>query len=171
MLERQKKVLMHMLASYDIAPGKTHVGVTQVGPLPTIPIKLSDVNDLSMLKTAIADLRVDDAGNLIDALRVANDRMFSRAYGGRPGFNRSLVVFVNENVDEGVKALKDIGKQLKDNSVNVVVVELSEGVTSDKVRAISTPNQVFFISPLLDELDTALYPVIRSTYPGTMYLA
>ena len=171
MLQKQKKVLMRMLTSYDIAPGKTHVGVTQVGQLPTIPIKLSDLNDLSALKAAIADLRVDDAGNLIDALRVANYRMFSRAYGGRPDFNRSLVVFVNENVDEDLKALEIVGKQLKDNNVIVVVIGLNGEVAIDKLKAISTPYHVFFISPLLDELDTALYPVIRSTYPGMMYFA
>ena len=168
-LQKQKRIIKHMLTSYDVAPGKTQVGFVQKGKVPTIAMKLGEFKNLEQITAAVDMLGVNDAGRLRDALIVANDRMFLSSYGGRPGFKRSLVLFVNEKLDEDINALEDVGKKLKDNGVNVIVVGLDEETDVEKLSALSPLNHVFFFPPLLDELDMLLYPVIKSTYPGNMF--
>ena len=166
LLQRQVKILNHMLTSYDIAPGKTHVGIVQKGKIPKVVIKFGEFKDLPTLNTAADNLGVNDVGTLRDALFVANDKLFSSSSGSRPGFKKSLVVFVNEKLDEDSKALEEVGKRLKENNINVIVIGLNEEADSEKLKKFAPLNHVFFFPPLLDELDMALYPVIRSTYPG-----
>ena len=167
-LQKQKRIIKHTLKSYDVAPGKTQVGFVQKGKVPTIAMKLGEFNSLEQITAAVNKVGVNDAGRLRDALVVANDRMFLSSYGGRPGFNRSLVVFVNEKLDEDINALEEVGKKLKDNGVNVIVVGLNEEADVEKLSALSPLNHVFVFPPLLDELDMMLYPVIKSTYPGNI---
>ena len=167
--QKQKRIIKHMLKSYDVAPGKTQVGFVQTGKFPTIAMKLGEFKNLEQITAAVDMLGVNDAGRLRDALIMANGRMFLSSYGGRPGFKRSLVVFVNEKLDEDINALEEVGKKLKDNGVNVIVVGLDEETDVEKLSALSPLNHVFFFPPLLDELDMLLYPVIKSTYPGNMF--
>ena len=173
LLRTQSKILKHMLKSYDIAPGKTHVGIVQMGKVPRVAINFDWYTYLLPLEAAVDHLSlniinfgVNNDGKLRDALFVANDKLFTSSYGSRPGFKKSLVVFVNKKLDEDTKALEEVGKSLKKNNINVIVIGLNKEADNDKLKAISPLNHLFFFPPLLDELDIALYPVVRSTYPG-----
>ena len=157
-----------MLTSYDVAPGKTQVGLIQKGTTPRLIVKIGDAADSNRLLSVIDSIGTNDDGRLLDALKFANDEMFKTRNGARPGYKRSLVVFVNEKIDAETNALKDIGIKLKDNGINVIVVGLNEEADKTKMMAVAPLNDVFFFPPLLDELDMALYPIVRSTYPGKL---
>lgn len=166
MLDTQKRLIKHMLTSYDVAAGKTHVGVVQKGSKALVAIRLGQYKDIPKLVSEIDNLGVNDMGNLADSLNVAGRRLFSSSYGGRIGGKKSLIVFVSEKLKEDKIALKEAGEMLRNYGVNVIVIGLNEDTEKEDLNAIAPVNDVFFFPPLLDELDMSLYPVVRSTYPG-----
>ena len=171
MLEKQKKIIKHMLQSYDVAPSKTHVGVIQKGLQPKIAIKLGQFKELLKLESAINQLGVNDAGRMVDSLRLADEKMFSSSYGGRPGYKKSLVVFVDKKIEEDKEGLEEAGKSLKNNGVNVIVIDLDEAAGKEDLKGIAPLNHVFFFPPLLDDLDMVLYPIVRAVHPGMYHIS
>ena len=166
MLNKQKAIIKEILKSHNIGPDKTHVGIMQKMKPIRLSMKIGQFKEKQILLGEIDKLRPGEPGELSSALKFARDEMFDLKNGVRRGFKKSLVVFVTNKGQQGKDALKNIGRDLLSKDVNVVVVALNQTADPEKLKAISPENQVIFFPPQLDELDLAVYPITRATFPG-----
>lgn len=166
--DKQKKILKHMLRSYDVSPDRTHVGIISSGNPAKIDVKLGQVKDQKALYSQIdqISLQKSDRDGVLAALNIAYNDMFTKVNGARLGFKKSLVVFVNDKLDADEDALKAVGEKLKESGVNVIVVGLSGKVDERQTKLIAPLYDVFFFPPQLDELDMSVYPITQAVYPG-----
>lgn len=164
---KQKKIIKHLLTSYNTTAGQAHVGViTNSRPVKTAIA--FGVYHGSRLIEEIDRVQNTRKESLIDALRFANDDMFTMRNGARPSVKKSLVVFVNDQVESDSNALELVGKRLRQSGINVIIISMDPSVENDdNIRSLSPSNYVFFFPPSLDELSMVLFPVVRATYPGT----
>ena len=166
MLNRQKAIVKEILKSHNIGPDKTHVGILQKTKPLKLSMKIGQFKEKQILLDEIDKLRPGEPGELSGALKFVKDEMFDFNNGARRGFRKSLVVFVTNEEQEDKNALKTIGRDLLSKDVNVVVVAMNQTADPEKLKAISPENQVIFFPPQLEELDLAVYPVTRATFPG-----
>ena len=162
---KQKKVIKHLLTSYDVSPGQTHVGIINNDKPTTVAMKFGEFTN-DALRSKIDELKNPNSNMLLTALNYANDEMFTSRNLARPGFKKSLVVFVNKGVEADEDALKAVGRKLKNSKINVIVIGMDQEADGDKMKAIADSNDVFFFPPTLEELDMILYPIVRRTQPG-----
>ena len=163
--DKQKKIIKHLLTSYDVSPGQTHVGIINNDKPTTVAMKFGEFTN-EELRLKIDELKNPDSNMLLTALNYANDEMFTNRNQARPGFKKSLVAFVNKGVEADDEALKAVGRKLKDSKINVIVIGLDPEADGDKVKTIADSKDVFFFPPSLEELDMILYPIARRTQPG-----
>ena len=164
--KKQKEITKHLLTSYDTSAGKTHVGVISNGRPSQAAIAIGKYHGDTLI-SEIDGLANSNTEMLIDALNFANDDMFTARNGARPGVRKSLVLFVNDEKEKSdADALALLGKTLRGSGINVIVIGVNPSLESGKLKAVSPLNEVFFFPPLLEEIDMALYPVVRATYPG-----
>ena len=162
---KQKDIAKHLLSSYNTSPGNTQVSVV-INTLPTTAdIKFGQFHGANLL-AAMEKLPNTKSESFSDALHFANDDLFKPRNGARPGLKKSLVVFVNDDIKDDSDGLLTITKNIKANGINLIVINMDPEANKDKMKAISGLNNVFFFPPLLEELDLALYPIIRAIYPG-----
>ncbi len=119
-----------------------------------------------VLRSKIDELKNPNSNMLLAALNYANDEMFTSRNQARPGFKKSLVVFVNKEVQADNEALKIVGRKLRDSKINVIVIGMDPEADGVKMKAIADSNDVFFFPPSLEELDMIVYPIVRRTQPG-----
>lgn len=164
---KQKTILKHLLTSYNVSPGNTHVGVIRnIKPKAIIALKIGQIQDPAALYQEVDKMKTTDSGKLIDALRLSSDQMFTVANGARPAFKKSLVVFIDGKIDADKAALKLVGSQLKGKGINVIVIDIASKADPRQLKELVPLFNVFFFPPKLDELDMVLYPVIRALQPG-----
>ena len=163
--KKQKKIMKHLLTSYDVSPGQTHVGIINNDKPTTVAMKFGEFSN-DALRSKIDELKNPNSNMLLAALNYANDEMFTIRNQVRPGFKKSLVVFVNKGVDSDDEALKIVGRKLRDSNINVIVIGIDPEADGDKMKAIANLNDVFFFPPLLEELGMILYPIVRRIQPG-----
>lgn len=169
-LRKQKNIIKHLLKSYDVSPGKTHVGIIIRSNPSVISLELGQIKNRDLLYKQIDKIEVPEPGDLADALVIATNGVFSPFYGARSDFRKSLVVFVDGNFDSNKAALKSSAIKLKNNGVNMIVIDVS---TEIDPRLMGEKDQVFdafFFPPLLEDLDIALYPVVKAMQPGASKL-
>ena len=162
---KQKRIIEHLLTSYDVSPGQTHVGIINNDKPTTVAMKFGEFTS-DELRLKIDELKNPNSNMLLAALNYANDEMFTSRNQARPGFKKSLVVFVNKGVETDEDALKSIGRKLKNSKRNVIVIGMDPEADGDKMKAIADSNDVFFFPPSLEELDMILYPIVKRTEPG-----
>ena len=164
---KQKTILKHLLTSYNVSPGKTHVGVIRnTKPKASIALKIGQVQYPTALYNEIDKMKVTDSGTLIDALRLASDQLFTVVNGARPAFKKSLVVFIDGKIDADKAALKAVGRELKNKGINIIVIDVTSKGDTKQLEELVPLHNVFFFPPKLDELDMALYPIVRALQPG-----
>ena len=163
--DKQKVIIKHLLTSYDVSPGQTHVGIINNDKPTTVAMKFGAFSN-DALRSKIDELKNPNSNMLLAALNFANDEMFTRRNQARPGFRKSLVVFVNKGVQADEDSLKMVGRKLRDSNINVIVIGMDPEADGDKMKAIADSNDVFFFPPSLEELDMTLYPIVRRTQPG-----
>ena len=167
-IEKQKKVIKQLLNSYDVFPGKTHVGVIIRSNPSVISLEVGQIKDREKLYKQIDKIEITERGNLADALAIANNGVFSPVYGARADFRKSLVVFVDGYPYSDKAALKSFGEKLKNKGINMIVIDVSSDIEPSVLEEKTPYYDVFFFPPLLDELDIALYPVVKSMQPGQL---
>ena len=164
-LMTQKAIVKHILTSYDTSTGRTHVGIIDNGNPPKAVFTIGQYHG-DRLKTEIDRLPQSKSGLLLDSLNFANDRMFTSMNGARSGARKSLIVFVNKKVKSDKSAIDSVGKELKNSGINVIVIGLDPSLDKENISGASPSNEIFFVPPVLEEVDMSLYPVVRATYPG-----
>ena len=99
----QKKIVKAFLNLHDVSKESARVGVIVYGRTANLHIRLDIAgSDRTRTLTAIDNLRMRSKGNNLEqALQIANHYIFSTFYGGRPGVQKILVVFITEPVQPG----------------------------------------------------------------------
>ena len=99
----QKKIVKAFLNLHVVSKDSARVGVIVYGRIATLRIRLDIAgSDRTRTLTAINNLHLRSTGNNLEqALQVANHYIFSTFYGGRPGVQKILVVFVTEPIKPG----------------------------------------------------------------------
>ena len=169
LLRKQKEIVKHILNSYDISPGKTHAGIIIRSNPSAISLEIGQIKNREMFYKQLDKIEIVGKGSLADALAIASNGVFSQRYGARPDFRKSLVVFVDGDLDADKAVLKSTGEKLRKKGVNMIVIDVSSG--PDMHQREKTPYyDVFFFPPSLDDLEIALYPVVEAMQPGTLFL-
>ena len=164
---KQKTILKHLLTSYNVSPGKTHVGIIRNTKLKaSIALKIGQVQYPTALYKEVEKMKVTESGKLIDALTLASDQLFTAVNGARPAFKKSLVVFIDDKIVADKAALKAVGRELKNKGITTIVIDVTSKGDLKQLEELVPLHNVFFFPPKLDELDMALYPVIRALPPG-----
>ena len=162
---KQKAIVKHLLTSYYIVAGRTHVGIINNGNPPKAVVKIGKYHG-DRLKKEIDKLPPRKSGLLLDSLNFANDRMFTSVNGARSDAKKSLIVFVNEKVKSDKSAMDSVGEKLKKSGINVIVIGLDPSLDKRNISAAFPSNEVFFFPPALEEIDSSIYPIVRASYPG-----
>ena len=163
--DKQKSIIKHLLTSYDVSPGQTHVGIINNDKPTTVAMKFGEFSN-DALRSKIDELKNPNSNMLLAALNYGNDEMFTWRNQARPGFRKSLVVFVNKGIQADEDALKMVGRKLRDSKINIIVIGMDPEADGDKMKAIADSNDVFLFPPSLEELDMILYPIMRRMQPG-----
>ena len=168
-VRKQKTIVKHMLKSYDVAQGKTHVGVISKTTPAAIKLKIGQIQNQAELYRSIEDMQLSGpTEELLKALQIASDNIFDSSNGGRPGYKNSLVVFVEKDIDLDNNAFKAAKERLKALGVNIIVIDVTSKVDPKKLSQLVPMHNVFFFPPLLDELDMSMYPLVKTMQPGNI---
>ena len=169
-IQNQKRIIKQLLNSYDVSPGKTHVGVITYSNPPLISLEMGKFKNRKGLYKQIDEVDVTGKGNLADALKTIHNGLFSPLFGARPDFRKSLVVFVDGYLNADIALLNSTGEELKNKGISMVVIDVSSDVESSVLKEEKSPfYDVFSFPPHLNELDIALHPVIKTMQPGLFF--
>ena len=169
-LLKQKKIAVQLLNSFDVSPGKTHVGVIIRSSPSIIGLELGEFKERHRLYKQIDRIQITENGDLSGALAIASNGIFSPAYGARPDFGKSLVVFIDGYLHSDRAALRSVGEKMKRKGIRMIVIDVSSDIKPTSPDERTPFYDVFFFPPLLDELEIALYPVLKAMEPGQTFL-
>ena len=169
-IQKQKKIIKQLLNSYDVSPGKTHVGVVSYSYPPLINLEMGKFKNRERLYKQIDEIDVTGKGSLADALALIHNGIFSPVFGARPDFRKSLVMFLDGYLSADKVLLNSTGEKLKDKGINMVVIDVSSDIEPSVLEEEKSPYyDVFFFPSHLEELGIALHPIVKAMQPGLLF--
>lgn len=155
-----------LISSYTISPSKTQVGAITYGAGANMAFALNAHASKSAISSAIGGLQNPANGaNIGAALQLARTSLFSQENGARDKVQKTLVIFANEKFGGNAAEIRTELQALRASRIRIVIVGIGGNVDKKQAKEIASHKSVFF-PPLLEELDTYLYPVYRATLRG-----
>ena len=132
-----------MIEQYDISSSATLIGAISYDNDANLEWRFGDVIDAKSTVDRINRLRRSRNGNnVLKALEIARDDLFSIKNGARRDVPKALIVFIDK-AEMKDQRLQDTAKQLKDKGVKVIVIAIGPEVNKKDVTGIaSTPKDV-----------------------------
>ena len=90
--------------------------------------------------------RYRNGNNVLKALEIARDDLFSIKNGARRGIPKTLIIFIDKT-EVGDQRLKDTAKQLKGKGVNVMLIAMGPEVDRKDVAGIASSPKDLISSP------------------------
>ena len=136
----------------------TKIGVSSTGPrlgvvtfsyFSELSIKLSDHSNISSFKNAVDNILLMGSKTRIgQALRLAQEELFSFSNGGRAGIPKLLILLTDgrQKQDAGASQRGDIADELRADGINILAVGIGQGVNKTELREIAGNLQSVYIS-------------------------
>ena len=145
--EAEKDLAVRIIEKYNISKDATLVGAILYGKDASVAWYIGDALDGINTKYRIKRLSsISSGNNVLHALLLARDQLFSENEGGRNGFPKTLIVFL-DGKEKVESKLLEISDELKRMGVKVIVIEMRPtdrqpplGIASDAKSIISVKN-------------------------------
>ena len=163
----QKGIAKKIAERYDISVSGALVGAILYGNDANLQWRIGQVADMVSLDEKIDQLKAaEDGNNILKALEIARDELFSFSNGARRSVPKTLILFASEAKGND-KRIDDVAKQLKDNGVKVIVLALGSNVTKQELSGIaSDPSQLIALRDPKAQLQDAIPTIASKTPPG-----
>ena len=153
-----------MLLSYDISATTTSVGIILNNISPSIMMKFGEAPSYDQVIESTNNIRsASTEGNLNSAVQLARTALFSVENGARTGIPKTLVIFVNDQINANINDLGQEASALQKSGVKIVLVGV--GMETDMANIKPLVDKWFF-PPTLPELSRIIYPIVIATLPG-----
>ena len=129
---------------------------------------MSDHSDISSFKQAVDNIPLMGSTTRIDeALRLAQEELFSFSNGGRAGVPKILILLTDgsQTQDAGASQPGDIAEELRADGINILAVGIGQGVDKTELREIAGNLQSVYIS---DNFDKIIGPDFISVIANTI---
>ena len=146
----QVKFILQMLPKYSISLLSTQFGVVSstsgniILSFTNGAIKDNIIDTLNKLNYPIRNF------NFLKALKYANKNLFTSANGARMDAKKSLVVFIDDNIE--VVSIEKHIKDIKEKDVKIVFVVMNETVDTSILDKMADGN-IVKVNPPIDEAD------------------
>ena len=143
----ERELAKKMIEKYDISSSATLIGAISYDNDAKVEWRFGDVIDAKSTVDRIDRLqRLRNGYNVLKALEIARDDLFSIMNGTRRDVPKTLMVFIDKS---GVndQRLEDTAKHLKDKGVKVIVIALGPEVKKKDVAGIASSPMDVISSP------------------------
>ena len=156
-----------MIEKYDISSSATLIGAISYDNDARVEWRFVDVIDAKSTVDKIDRLRRSRNGNnVLKALEIARDVLFSIMNGARRDAPKTLMVFIDKS-DVKDQRLEDAAKQLKDKDVKVIVIAMGPDVNKKDVAGIaSSPKDVISLPDPAKLTEDVISKAVAQSLPG-----
>ena len=168
---REKELAKKMIEKFDISRTSTSVGAVVYDSGGRLAWRLGDLADARSTIYNINRLqRLRNGNNILKALEIARDDLFSIKNGARRGVPKTLIVFIDKT-EARDQRLEDTAKQLKDKGVKVIVIAVGPEVDKKDVAGIaSSPNDLIKPVDLSKSMEDVTSHAVEQSKPGKLVL-
>ena len=168
---QEKELAKKMIDKFDISRTSTLVGAIVYDAKARLAWRLGDLVDARSTIYNIDQLREPRNGsNVLKALEIARDDLFSIRSGARRGVPKTLVVFIDKT-EMRDQRLQDTAKQLKDKGVKVIVIAIGPEVDKKDVAGItSCPKDLIKPGDLSKSVEDVILQAVEQSKPGKLTL-
>ena len=132
----EKELAKKMIEKYDISSSATLIGAISYDNDAKVEWRFGNVIDAKSTVDRINRLRRSRNGNnVLKALEIARDDLFSIMNGARKDVPKTLIVFIDKTGMRDER-LEDTAKQLKDKGVKVIVIAIGPEVDKTDVAGL-----------------------------------
>ena len=156
-----------MIEKYDISNSATLIGAISYDNDARVEWRFGDVIDAKSTVDRIDRLqRSRNGNNVLKALEIARDDLFSLKNGARKDVPKTLIVFIDKPEMRN-QELHDTAKQLKDKGVKVIVIAIGPEMNKKDVAGIaSSPKDVISLPDPSESADDVISKAIAQSLPG-----
>ena len=169
---QEKEFAKKMIAKFDISRTTTLVGAIVYDSNARLAWRLGDLVDARSTTYNIDRLQnLKNGKNVLKALEMAHDDLFTMKNGARKDVSKTLIVFIDKT-DIRDQRLENASKQLKDKGVKVIVIAIGPEVYKKDVAGIaSSPKDLIKPSDLFESLADVMSQAVAQSKPGKLTLA
>ena len=168
---QEKELAKKMIEKFDISMTSTSVGAIVYDSNARLVWRLGDLVDARSTIYNIDRLqRFRNGNNVLKALGIARDDLFSIKNGARRGVPKTLIVFIDKT-EVRDQRLQDTAKQLKDKGVKVIVIAIGPEVDKKDVAGVATGTKDL-IKPLdlSKSMEDVMSQAVGQSKPGKLTL-
>ena len=143
----ERELAKKMVQKYDISNSAALFGAISYDNDARVEWKFGDVVDAKSTIDRIDRLRMlRNGSNVLKALQLARDDLFSINNGARRDVPKTLIVFIDKT-EARHQRLEGIAKQLKDKGIKVIVIAIGSEVDKKDVTGIASSPKDLISSP------------------------
>ena len=163
----EKELAKKMIEKYDISNSAALFGAISYDSDARLEWRFGDVIDAGSTVIRIDRLRrLRNGNNVLRALEVARDDLFSTKNGARRDVPKTLIVFIDK-AEVRDQRLEDTAKRLKDKGVKVIVIAIGPEVDKKVVaRIVSDPNDVVSLPDPSKSAEDIISKATAQSLPG-----
>ena len=166
---QEKELAKKMIDKFDISRKSTLIAAIVYDSSARLAWKLGDLVDA---RSAIYNIdrlqRLRNGNNVLKALEIAQDDIFSIKKGARRGVPKTLIVFIDKT-EVRDQRLEEAAKQLKDKGVKVIVIAVGPEVEKKDVAGIaSSPKDLIKPSDLSESIEDMMSQAVAQSKPGKL---
>lgn len=156
-----KEAILNMLKRYKISEKDAHVGILEFSSSVRIVSRLNNDNTIGRIKDILAALQPSTGSARVtdEALRVASNKLFDVAAGGRPGASKVLIILTHGKSSGDVPPAEAV-KPLRERGVNVFVVNIGPNADPMEAEEIATSGRHVISVDSPDETPDAMENVV-----------
>ena len=165
--EAEKELAKKIVEKYDISNSATLVSAVSYDDAAKVEWSFGDVINAKSTIDRIDRLqRYRNGNNVLKALEIARDDLFSIKNGARRDVPKSLIVFIDKT-EARDQRLGDTANQLKDKGVKVIVIAIGPEVDKkDAVGIASDPKDVISLSDPSKLTEDVTSKAVAQSIPG-----
>ena len=168
---REKELAKKLIDKFDISRTSTLVGAIVYDSNGRLAWRLGDVIDARSTIYSIDQLRrLRNGNNVLKALEIARDDLFSMKNGARKDVPKTLILFIDKTEERDQK-LEDTARQLKDKGAKVIVIAMGPEVDKKDVAGIaSSPKDLIKALDFSKSMQDVMSQAVEQSKPGKLIL-
>ena len=168
---QEKDLAKKMIDKFDISRRSTLVGAVVYDSSGRLAWRLGDLVDARSTIYNIDRLqRFRNGNNVLKALEIARDDLFSLNNGARRDVPKTLIVFIDKT-EARDQRLEDTANQLKDKGIKVIVIAVGPEVDKKDVAGIAgSPKDLIKPLDLSKSMQDMMSQAVEQSKPGKYIL-
>ena len=163
----EKEMAKKLLANVDVSEMAIRVGAIQYDSDARVLWRFGEASDgRTTMQLIDRVVRSRNGNNVLKALEIARDDLYSMKNGGRRDVPKTLILFIDKTEVKDQR-LEDTAKQLKDKGVKVIVIAMGPEVDKKDVAGIATdPNDLVTLRTLSEPKEDKMSQIVAKSLPG-----